>query len=250
MQSKMLFDRYGKDRSPGTSTAVLSRSSSIAPTEAPPGSPISASTADSDAMDAELQETIPSPSNIPSHLPPSPKSIHASDGASRPEDRPLACMFYFFHSQMSQHTSTAPDPDLVSRRRQTPDQPVHRLDTHLTRLQMHAAFSPLVKSFDRYPVAIDPTTAALSRGANGRRFPPTLAPPPPSLESHKGQQAYDTVLLMRFRSKRAREEWMVSREWQEFYRSVEGEKVCRRMPHVRCARSIKGLMDVRDVLTA
>lgn len=196
----------------------------------------------------------------------------------KPEEQPLACLFYFFHSQMSQHTSTAPDPDLVRRRRQQPDVPVHKLDTHLSRLQMHAGFSEHVKSVQAYPVAMDPVTAALHRGRGGRSHRQIQPQPQPeqafvtgSYDDHGRQtlpspltsqnspnpansnrnEERDTVLLMQFKSKASREQWMQSREWKEFYQKVNSDDGgIRQMPHVRCARSLRGLMDIGDVLTA
>jgi len=173
---------------------------------------------------------------------------------------------------MSQHTSTPPDSDLVRRRRQAPGVPVHQLDTHLNRLQMHAGFSEHVKSVQAFPVAVDPAVAALGRGKGGRshrqaqqpfitgsyddpRAPPGPAPPTalprPDARGTNPNEQRDTVLLVQFRSKASREQWMESKEWREFYDKVSSEEGgCRRMPHVRCARSLRGLMDVGDVLTA
>ncbi|KAJ9637580.1 uncharacterized protein PV06_09461 [Exophiala oligosperma] len=146
--------------------------------------------------------------------------------------RPLTCMFYFFASQMKRNIQPA-DRDLVQRGR-LPDEPTHKLDTMVARLRMQAAFSPHVTKFETYPVEIpDPAPTWLKREAR------------PSPE-----EIHDTVMLMKFRNKRAREEWIATKEWQEFMTKTEGEQVFRRMPHVRCASSLRGLMDPVDILTA
>ncbi|KIW20380.1 hypothetical protein PV08_00955 [Exophiala spinifera] len=146
--------------------------------------------------------------------------------------RPLTCMFYFFASQMKRNIQRA-DEDLVQRGK-LPDEPIHRLDTMIARLRMHAAYSPHITKFETYPVEIpDAAPTWLKR------------PPRPSPE-----EVHDTVMLMKFRNKGAREEWIATKEWQEFMTKTEGEQVFRRMPHVRCASSLRGLMDPVDILTA
>ncbi|OAP61094.1 hypothetical protein AYL99_03295 [Fonsecaea erecta] len=138
--------------------------------------------------------------------------------------RPLTCMFYFFASQMKRNVQRA-DQDLV-RRGKLEDKPTHQLDSMIARLGMHAAFSPLISKFDTYPVDIS-NAAPASR-----------------------DDVHDTVMIMKFRDKRAREEWIATKEWQDFMRETEGQQVFRRMPHVRCASSLRGLMDPMDILTA
>jgi hypothetical protein len=148
-------------------------------------------------------------------------------------ERPLTCMFYFFASQMKHNIQPA-DQDLV-RRGRVEDKPMHQLDSMVARLGMQAAFSPLVSKFETYPVEIpDP------RPESSRRKKPAPSP----------QEVHDTVLIMKFRDKRARQEWIATKEWQEFMQRTEGGEVFRRMPHVRCASSVKGLMDPIDILTA
>ncbi|KEF61133.1 uncharacterized protein A1O9_02698 [Exophiala aquamarina CBS 119918] len=146
-------------------------------------------------------------------------------------ERPLTCMFYFFASQMKRNIQPA-DPDLV-RRGKMPDRPTHQLDSMLTRIGMHAAHSPLVAKFETFPVEIPDLQRESSNG------------PRPSRE-----EVHDTVMMMKFRDKRAREEWIVTKEWQEFMTNTNGQDVFRRMPHVRCASSVKGLMDPMDSLTS
>lgn len=146
-------------------------------------------------------------------------------------ERPLTCMFYFFASQMKQNIQPA-DTDLV-RRGKMPDQPTHQLDSMLARIGMHAAHSPLISKFETFPVEIPDIPSSTSE----KQKPPR-------------EQVHDTVMLMKFRDKRAREEWIVTKEWQEFMANTNGQDVFRRMPHVRCASSLRGLMDPMDSLTA
>lgn len=145
--------------------------------------------------------------------------------------RPLTCMFFFFASQMKRNIQPA-DQDLV-RRGKVVDQPMHRLDSMVARIGMHAAHSSLVTNFQTYPVDIPDAPGWSERNSK-----------PPREDIH------DTVMLMKFRDKRAREEWIATKEWQDFMTKTEGEQVFRRMPHVRCASSVRGLMDPVDMLTA
>ena len=149
---------------------------------------------------------------------------------AKPDDaeQPLTCMIYFFASQMRRNIQTPLPHEIQSR-----TAPAHRLDTMLAKVGMHAAYSPLISRFETFPVEI-PEAPGLSKKA-------------PKVSR---DQMHDTMLLMKFRSKRAREEWIATREWQEFMQKTEQEGVFRRIPHVRCARSLKGLMDPIDVLTA
>lgn len=261
----MFFERYNKDN-PLPTAAELNA-------ESPPtASPISS------ALELASPRSPPRTHGPRPALPDQPFPLEELKSRSSFPDQPaseqpLACLFYFFHSQMSHHTSTPPDPDLVRRRRQAPETPVHRLDTHLDRLQMHAGFNEHIKSFQAYPVPMDPATAALHRGKGGRSRRPgyqafvtgsyderqasasssasPLSLPRPGAKSLNPNEERDTVLLMQFKSKASREHWMRSKEWREFYENVNSDDGgCRRMPHVRCARSLRGLMDVEDVLTA
>ncbi|KIX98208.1 uncharacterized protein Z520_06288 [Fonsecaea multimorphosa CBS 102226] len=147
--------------------------------------------------------------------------------------RPLTCMFYFFASQMKQNVQP-PDQDLV-RRGKLEDKPTHQLDSMIARLAMHAAFSPLISKFETYPVEIPNTAPASARQKN---------------RTASREQVHDSVMIMKFRDKRARQEWIATKEWQDFMRETEGQQVFRRMPHVRCASSLRGLMDPMDILTA
>ncbi|KAJ9612138.1 hypothetical protein H2200_003735 [Cladophialophora chaetospira] len=149
------------------------------------------------------------------------------------DGRPLTCMFYFFASQMKRNIQPA-DEDLV-RRGRIEDKPTHQLDSMIARISMHAAFSPLVAKFATYPTQIPDPRPEPSRRKR---------PAPPQKEVH------DTVLIMKFRDKRARREWIATKEWQDFMQQTDRKEVFRRMPHVRCASSVRGLMDPVDILTA
>jgi hypothetical protein len=156
----------------------------------------------------------------------------ASSSLMKPDD-PLTCMIYFFASQMSRNLQTASSPSGKKPSQTTPTAPVHRLDTLLAKIGVHASFSPLITQFETFPVEI-PEVAAQSRR---RTRPPKEA-------------IHDTMLLVKFRSKRAREEWIETREWREFMQQTETEDVFRRIPHIRCAKSLKGLRDPIEILSA
>jgi hypothetical protein len=141
--------------------------------------------------------------------PPPPPSLGTNE-------RPLMCMMYFFASQMNWNISTS----------STPEQ--HPLDKLLSKVGIHAAFSPHVTQFETFPVEI---------------------PQPPGRKSKVSREVnHDTMLFMKFRSKRAREEWIATKEWREFMEKTESEGVFRRIPHVRCAGSLRGLSDPMEVL--
>ena len=148
-------------------------------------------------------------------------------------DEPLTCMIYFFASQMGRNTQTAPVPSNGRSASVNTNHSVHRLDTLLAKIGTHASFSPLITRFDTFPVEI-PEAAAQSKR---QKRPPQAT-------------VHDTMLLVKFRSAKAREEWIATREWRDFMQQTETEDVFRRMPHVRCARSLKGLRDPIEVLSA
>lgn len=158
-------------------------------------------------------------------------SSSSSSSPSQPDD-PLACMIYFFASQMNRNLSLAAIRSDSRSGESTDIVKVHRLDTLLAKISVHASFSPLITYFETFPVEIPPTTAQLKR----QNKPPKEA-------------VHDTLLLVKFRSKRAREEWIETREWREFMQQTEAEDIFRRIPHVRCARSFKGLKDPIEVLS-
>jgi hypothetical protein len=133
-------------------------------------------------------------------------------------------MMYFFASQMSRNmqfsSSSDSDKNLHT--------PIHPLDKLLSKVGVHAAFSPLVTQFETFPVEI---------------------PQPPGRRSKMPREVnHDTMLLVKFRSKQAREEWIATKEWREFMEKTEREGVFRRIPHVRCAGSLRGLSDPMEVL--
>lgn len=151
---------------------------------------------------------------------------------------------------MLKHTSTPPDPELVRRKLQDPGRPVHRLDTHLIRLQMAAAFDPNVKSCQVIPVAVDGEHAVAQDRTLFNGVKRQMREVGSRREETTADTARDSVLFIEFLSKAGRQSWMASREWKQFYDGVNAEDVFRKLPHVRCARSFRGLMDVTDVLTA
>lgn len=109
---------------------------------------------------------------------------------------------------------------------------MHRLDTLLTKVAIHASFSPLITQFETFPVEIP----QVSTQSKWRAKQPK-------------ETVHDTMLLVKFRSKKAREEWIETREWKDFVRQTEAEDVFRRIPHVRCARNLKGLRDPIEILS-
>lgn len=155
----------------------------------------------------------------------------ASSSPGKPDDT-LTCMIYFFASQMHRNLQTVPSPDARKSGEMAPTTQVHRLDTLLNKVSVHASFSPLITQFETFPVEI-PDVPTLPRW---RTKPPKEA-------------VHDTMLLVKFRSKRAREEWIATREWREFMQQTEAEGVFRRIPHVRCARTVKGLRDPIEILS-
>jgi hypothetical protein len=164
-------------------------------------------------------------------LSPSSEKRNAEPTSAQKSTEPLVCIIYFFASQMSRNLQTAPSS---SGRKvgQTPEtNSVHRLDTLLAKIGMHASFSPLITQFETLPVEI-PEVPMQSRW---QKRPP--------------KEVHDTLLLVKFRSTRAREEWIQTREWREFMQQTEAEDVFRRIPHVRCARTLKGLRDPMEVLS-
>ena len=148
-------------------------------------------------------------------------------------DHPLTCMFYFFASQMARNTQPA-DQDLV-RRGRIEDKSAHQLDSMIARLGMQAAFSPLIQKFDTHPTEI-----------------PNLRPEPTRRDTlaPSAAEVHDTVLIVKFRDKRVRQDWIAMKEWQNFMQKTEVKDVFRRVPLVRCASSVRGLMDPVEILTA
>ena len=155
----------------------------------------------------------------------------ASSSPPEPED-PLTCMMYFFASQMGrnlQRTSSKPRDKSGQISTTTLE---HRLDTLLAKVGVHASFSPLITQFETFPVEIPDAPTQSQRSQRSTR-----------------DAVHDTMLLVQFRNKRAREEWIETREWKDFMQQTEAQGVFRRIPHVRCARSLKGLRDPIEILS-
>lgn len=183
-------------------------------------------------------------------------SLDAWDGQTKPpgktdgrststqkqqDEPPLFCMIYFFASQMSRnllHQQETAARSSSANTSPTPP-PQHKLDAMLSKVSIHASFSPHITRFETFPVEIPKLPVEDRRRWMGR------VKEPPSRES-----IHDTMLLMKFQNKRAREEWIATREWMEFMEGTEREGVFRRLPHVRCARSLKGLRDPMEILSA
>ena len=147
---------------------------------------------------------------------------------SEADERPLTCMIYFFVSQMPRNIQAAQDSKVSSS--STTDKRgttyTHRLDTLLSEMKYHAHQSPLVNRFETFPVDMPP-------------------PGPPKGISREAM--HDTMLLVKFPHKRAWDQWVMTKEWQQFMQKTESENVFRAVPHVRCASSVKGLHDPEDV---
>lgn len=150
----------------------------------------------------------------------------------RAGEKPLTCMVYFFASQMRKHVQEKGVEHRNFPEKQVQTAPKHRLDSLLSNIKMHAFYSPLITRFEMLPVEIP------EAGISWRKSP-----------TMPRESMHDTLLLMQFRSNRAQEEWIATREWQTFMNSTESEGVFRRIPHVRCASSLRGLFDPVDVLT-
>ncbi|KAK2796504.1 hypothetical protein FQN50_009517 [Emmonsiellopsis sp. PD_5] len=155
----------------------------------------------------------------------------ATPGKAR--GKPLVCMIFFFASQMSHNIETAKPAVADANSPPTPSQSepsmVHRLDTLLSEVQGHARANPLVTKFETIPVEMAPP---------GRPRGTTR------------ESMHDTLLLVNFQNKQAWRQWIQTKEWQEFMQRTERELVFRRLPHVRCANSLKGLRDPLEVLLA
>ncbi|KAL2219998.1 hypothetical protein M432DRAFT_291625 [Thermoascus aurantiacus ATCC 26904] len=151
-----------------------------------------------------------------------------SQGSREDSTRPLACMIFFFASQMTRNLETkkAAGSEMDGRR---PSTSVHRLDTLLSEVQRHAEVSPYVTRFESIPVEM---------------------PPPGPPKGTTREEMHDVLLLASFKNKWAWKQWIQTKEWQQFMQKTEKEGVFRKMPHVRCASSLKGLRDPIDILTS
>jgi hypothetical protein len=153
-----------------------------------------------------------------------------SENSREDSKKPLACMIFLFASQMSQNLEETGDTTTdsfngpVSNGKRT-----HRLDTLLSEVQKHAHQSPHVTRFEAIPVEMAPS--GLPRGTTR-------------------EEMHDTLLLASFKNKWAWEQWIQTSEWQEFMKKTEDQGVFRRIPHVRCANSLKGLRSPLEILRA
>lgn len=154
-----------------------------------------------------------------------------SDDSEDRHEKPLSCTIFFFASQMSRNleaSTTSSSAESMNERSHSSAR-VHRLDTLLSQVQRHADRSPYVTRFETIPVEM---------------------PPPGRPRGTSRDEMHDTLLLVSFKSKRAWEQWIQTPEWQHFMQSTEKEGVFRRIPHVRCAHSLKGLRNPLEVLMA
>lgn len=103
------------------------------------------------------------------------------------------------------------------------------MDTLLAQVQKHANRSPYVTRFEPIPVEMAPP----GRPAGTSR-----------------DEMHDILLLASFKDKSAWQKWIATPEWQQFMQKTENEAVFRRIPHVRCAHSLKGLRNTFEVLMA
>ena len=158
------------------------------------------------------------------------KYTPAVENSKRESQKPLTCMIFFFASQMSQNVEETRETivevpnEMVYNKGRT-----HRLDALLAEVQKHADQNPYVTRFEAIPVEMAPP---------GRPRGTTR------------EEMHDTLLLASFKNKWAWEQWIQTSEWQAFMKKTENENVFRRIPHVRCANSLKGLRNPLEVLRA
>lgn len=151
--------------------------------------------------------------------------------ASRHEkEKPLACIIFFFASQMTYNLQTTPATGLNSENAAGKcEARNHQLDSLLAEVREHANQSPYVTRFEAIPVEIAPP--GRPRGTSS-------------------QEMHDTLLLASFKSKNAWGQWIQTSEWKHFMQETADKGVFRRIPHVRCAHSLKGLRNPFEVLMA
>lgn len=105
----------------------------------------------------------------------------------------------------------------------------HQLDAFLAEVQEHANHSPYVTRFEA--ISVEMASPGRPRGTTS-------------------QEMHDTLLLASFKSKNAWRQWIQTSEWQHFMQETANKGVFRRMPHARCAHSLKGLRNTFEVLMA
>ncbi|KAH8701817.1 hypothetical protein BGW36DRAFT_394621 [Talaromyces proteolyticus] len=155
--------------------------------------------------------------------------VEESETTRREQGKPLSCIIYFFASQMSYNLeSPATGLDTKTENGHSSEK-VHRLDTFLAEVQEHANNSPYVTRFETIPVEMTP---------------------PGRPKGTSRQEMHDTLLLASFKNKTAWRRWIETPEWQQFMQKTEKNAVFRRIPHVRCAHSLKGLRNPFEVLMA
>lgn len=148
---------------------------------------------------------------------------------SRHHENPLACIIFFFASQMSSNLQSPTTPADPADRTLTQRNRTHRLDVLLSQVQEHANRSPYVTRFESIPVEMSPP----GRPAGTSR-----------------DEMHDILLLASFKDKVSWQKWIETPEWQRFMQTTENEAVFRRIPHVRCAHSLKGLRNTLEILMA
>lgn len=145
------------------------------------------------------------------------------------KEKPLACIIFFFASQMTYNLQT-PATDLNSETAVGKfEARNHQLDTLLAEVREHANQSPYVTRFEAIPVEMAPP--GRPRGTSS-------------------QEMHDTLLLASFKNKNAWRQWIQTSEWKHFMQETADKDVFRRIPHVRCAHSLKGLRNPFEVLMA
>lgn len=146
-------------------------------------------------------------------------------------DKPLSCMIFFFASQMTRNLQEPENSASLEMTTENTDSAhrVHRLDSLLAEVRQHAERSPYVTRFEAIPVEMAPP--GRPRGTSR-------------------EEMHDTLLLASFKNKKAWQQWTQTPEWQRFMQRTEQDAVFRRIPHVRCAHSLKGLRNPFEVLTA
>ncbi|KAF3406940.1 hypothetical protein DPV78_001527 [Talaromyces pinophilus] len=163
------------------------------------------------------------------HVDSNSSTHHEPEESSRKHGKPLSCMIFFFASQMLSNLESpaasggSADESRISRTR------AHRLDVLLAEVGEHANHSPYVTRFEPIPVEMSP-------------------PGRPTGTSR--DEMHDVLLLASFKDKTAWQKWIETPEWQRFMQRTENEAVFRRIPHVRCAHSHKGLRNTLEVLMA
>jgi hypothetical protein len=151
------------------------------------------------------------------------------EASRREKEKPLACIIFFFASHMTYNLQN-PVTGLKSENAAGGSEVRnHQLDSLLAEVREHANQSPYVTRFEAIPVEMAPP--GRPRGTSS-------------------QEMHDTLLLASFKSKNAWRQWIQTSEWKHFMQETANKGVFRRIPHVRCAHSLKGLRNPFEVLLA